>query len=86
MFNDIVGKLIFTSLLFFLLIISGCGEGYDTVWRMSVQGLDNVWEGTKHEKCFERHYIDPYTKNEFCLPEDFDNYKTIHFYRVRKND
>ena len=33
----------------------------------------------KHENCRNGHYIDPYTKKEYCLPEDFINMEQIHF-------
>ena len=36
----------------------------------------------KHEKCKENHYHDPYTKIEYCLPEDFTNVEMLHLYRV----
>ena len=31
-----------------------------------------------------KHYIDPYTKLEYCLPEGFTNMKNLHLYRVVK--
>ena len=37
----------------------------------------------KHEKCKKKHYHDPYTKIEYCLPEDFTNVEMLHLYRVR---
>ena len=36
-----------------------------------------------HRLCKEKHYIDPYTKLEYCLPENFQNINLIHLYRVR---
>ena len=38
-----------------------------------------------HKRCETRHYIDPYTKLEYCLPENFRNINTLHLYRVSKN-
>ena len=38
----------------------------------------------KHEKCKEKHYIDPYTKLEYCLPLDIENVNQLHFYRVKQ--
>jgi hypothetical protein len=37
----------------------------------------------KHEKCKNKHYHDPYTKIEYCLPEDFNNINKLHLYRVQ---
>ena len=38
----------------------------------------------EHFKCGDGHYIDPYTKLEYCLPEGFTNMKNLHLYRVVK--
>ncbi|SVB09811.1 uncharacterized protein METZ01_LOCUS162665 [marine metagenome] len=37
----------------------------------------------KHENCRDGHYIDPYTKKEYCLPEGFINMEQLHLYKVR---
>ena len=36
-----------------------------------------------HQKCHDNHYHDPYTKIEYCLPEEFKNMNMIHLYRVK---
>ena len=36
-----------------------------------------------HQKCREKHYCDPYTKVEYCLPENFTNMNIIHLYKVK---
>ena len=36
-----------------------------------------------HRLCQAKHYIDPYTKNEYCLPENFANVSQLHLYRVK---
>ncbi len=38
----------------------------------------------RHKLCQAKHYIDPYTKNEYCLPENFTNIEQLHIYQVRK--
>jgi hypothetical protein len=38
----------------------------------------------KHKECRDNHYIDPYTKLEYCLPLDFENVNQLHFYRVKQ--
>jgi hypothetical protein len=53
-------------------------------WKKSEVRVDDISSTDKHEKCKERHYIDPYTKLEYCLPLDFENVNQLHFYRVKK--
>ena len=36
-----------------------------------------------HKTCRKRHYHDPYTKKEYCLPEDFSNINHLHLHRVK---
>ena len=37
----------------------------------------------RHKVCKKRHYRDPYTKKEYCLPEDFANMEILHLYLVK---
>ena len=37
-----------------------------------------------HSECRDKHYLDPYTKVEYCLPTEFSNMSMIHLYRVEK--
>ena len=53
-------------------------------WKKSEVRVDDISSTDKHEKCKERHHIDPYTKLEYCLPPDFENVNQLHFYRVKK--
>ena len=75
-----------------MMAISACeysGEHHNrAVWTTSIQTLDasnDVWaEEDEHAECREKHYTDPYTKIEYCLPKGFSNMELIHIYRVEK--
>ena len=73
----------FTSLIVILmgLILStGCTGDY-RVDEILLSSVD------KHEFCKEKHYIDPYTKIEYCLPIGFTNMRNLHIYKVEdEND
>ena len=45
---------------------------------------DVVYIPPPHKDCKVKHYIDPYTKLEYCLPPDFRNINQLHLYRVQK--
>ena len=45
--------------------------------------VDNVIMSNRHKVCKKRHYRDPYTKKEYCLPEDFANMEILHLYLVK---
>ena len=62
--------------LMVVMINSGCNGEY--IVRMDELLLSPIDE---HEEC-KNHYIDPYTKIEYCLPENFINMNQIHLYRV----
>ena len=70
----------------------GCSE-YNSdmrvVWSTSVQNLEDSWEEGENDephRCREgeTHYIDPYTKVEYCLPGDLATIRNLDFYRVMK--
>ena len=56
------------------------------LWSDHEVRVDDVLltERNLHLHCREKHYIDPYTKKEYCLPEDFINMEQIHLYLVEK--
>ena len=75
-----------------LMFLTGCSE-YNSdmrvVWSTSVQNLDDVWEEreiAEPVKCMDgkTHYIDPYTKIEYCLPVGFSNMSMIHLYKKER--
>jgi len=55
------------------------------LWRDHEVRVDDILL-TPHLHCKEKHYIDPYTKKEYCLPEDFINIEQLHLYRVEKEN
>jgi len=50
----------------------------------SVDGSEIIIPADPHKDCKHGHYVDPYTKIEYCLPENFRNINTLHLYRVTK--
>jgi len=58
------------------------------LWNDHEVRVDDILliERNPHLHCKEKHYIDPYTKKEYCLPEDFINIEQLHLYRVEKEN
>ena len=56
------------------------------LWNDREVRVDDVLltEMNPHLHCKEKHYIDPYTKKEYCLPENFINMEQLHLYKVEK--
>jgi hypothetical protein len=54
------------------------------LWDRHEIRVDDIVLVDNHKKCKDGHYIDPYTKNEYCLPEDLGNIGQLHFYLVKK--
>ena len=73
------GNIIVT--IFGLIMVGGCTEEYGI--RIDDILLPSV---NDHEICSKKHYIDPYSKIEYCLPENFINMKQIHLYRVEEEN
>ena len=84
-----------TILFLALVFLTGCSE-YNSdmrvVWSTSIQNLDepysDTWEEREIEelvKCREgeTYYVDPYTKLEYCLPEDLTTIRNLNAYKVR---
>jgi hypothetical protein len=51
----------------------GLREGGKFTWRNKESRVDDILLSLidEHEVCRKGHYIDPYTKLEYCLPDDF---------------
>jgi len=47
-------------------------------------GDDILIPDNAHKLCKDKHYHDPYTKIEYCLPANFTNMNHLHLYRVSK--
>ena len=86
-------RLIFVMMV--VMLIGGCSE-YNSdmrvVWSTSIQNLDDPYGDTWEEreinepvKCREgeTYYKDPYTKVEYCLPEDLTTIRNMNIYRIR---
>ena len=85
----------FIFVMLVVMLVGGCSE-YDSdmrvVWSTSVQNHDDPYGDSWEEreiaepvKCRdeETFYLDPYTKFEYCLPEDFQNIRNLNAYRVK---
>jgi len=49
-------------------------DGIETakiIWENKDVHVDDILLSNRHEACRKGHYIDPYTKLEYCLPDDF---------------
>tara|TARA_R100000008_G_scaffold44960_1_gene26209 strand:- start:11393 stop:11716 length:324 start_codon:yes stop_codon:yes gene_type:complete len=84
-----IAMIIFIILSILVVFLAGCsndGEIYYNSWSTSIQSLDRsndlTFDESIHQECNGRHYVDPYTKIEYCLPENFTNYKNIHIYKI----
>ncbi len=53
------------------------------LWDRHEVRVDDILLADRHKKCKAGHYHDPYTKIEYCLPENFWNIEQLHLYRVR---
>ena len=80
-----------TVLFLALVFLTGCSEyssDMGVTWSTSIQNLDgsndSFVEDIPHVECHFKHYIDPYTEIEYCLPPGFSNMKNIHLYKVEK--
>ena len=69
-----------TILFLALVFLTGCSE-YNSDMRITIQNLEL---DDPHFECRDKHYLDPYTKVEYCLPAGFSNMSMIHLYRVEK--
>ena len=85
-------RLIFVMML--VVLVGGCSE-YNSDMRItyaySIQSLDDSngdfledQEIDEHEKCRHKHHVDPYTKLEYCLPDDLASIQNMHNFRVKK--
>ena len=54
------------------------------IWDNHEMRIDDILLTPPHLRCKEKHYHDPYTKIEYCLPEGFTNMENLHLYRVVK--
>ena len=75
-----VGFFINMLVILVMFIFSGCDSEY--VIRMN----DILLFIDEHEVCKNKHYVDPYTKREYCLPENFTNMRNIHIYIVEETN
>ena len=98
--KKLIYLLLLLILAMMLIVFTSCTGAYDKGWSWGVVTDDGEWETTKfiwdshevrvndiiplHVKCENRHYHDPYTKLEYCLPEGFTNMENLHLYRVVK--
>jgi len=70
-----------TIAVFVLMMNIGCNGEYGI--RVEDILLTSV---TEHEVCKNKHYVDPYTKREYCLPDNFTNMRNIHIYIVEETN
>ena len=50
------------------------------LWKRTEVRVDSV---DKHKACRSKHYIDPYSKLEYCLPDNIEDIRQLHHYIVR---
>ena len=93
-----VWLLIFIAMVFCFFSWFGCTWGVVTengeqvtekfLWSKTEIRVDDIILSPidKHESCRGGHYVDPYTKKEYCLPENFINIEQLHLYRVEKEN
>tara|TARA_B100000029_G_scaffold473361_1_gene514662 strand:+ start:816 stop:1154 length:339 start_codon:yes stop_codon:yes gene_type:complete len=90
--------LLFLLIVILVVLSAGCSTeeywsaGNRFSWSTSIQTLesfDDPWldreiEEDVHAECRETHHIDPYTKVEYCLPDDLTKIANLNFYKVEK--
>ena len=88
-----IAMIIFIILSVLVVFLAGCsndGEIYYNSWSTSIQSLDRsndfTLEESINQECNGKHYVDPYTKFEYCLPEKFTNYRNLHIYRIGEDN
>ena len=62
-------------ILMLLALLAGTGCQY-------LEISDIIMTNDIHADCKESHYIDPYTKLEYCLPDDITTIGNINSFRV----
>jgi|ETNmetMinimDraft_30_1059905.scaffolds.fasta_scaffold82453_1 hypothetical protein len=82
----VMGFWVWVVIMMLILLASGCSTEYSKGWTYGIvtdDGIETakiIWENKDvhvdnpidvHEVCRKGHYIDPYTKLEYCLPDDF---------------
>ena len=75
-----VGFFINMLTILVMFIFSGCDSEYVILMNDILSSID------EHEVCKNKHYVDPYTKREYCLPENFTNMRNIHIYIVEETN
>ena len=99
-FRKLLYLLLLLILAMMMIVFTSCTGDYERGWSWGVVTDNGEWETAKliwdsnevrvndilppHMQCENRHYHDPYTKLEYCLPEGFTNMKNLHLYRVVK--
>ena len=90
-----MGFWVWVWIMLLAMLAAGCSTEYDKGWSWGMMTEDGVetakiiWDKKEfmitdpHQKCHDNHYHDPYTKIEYCLPEEFKNMNMIHLYRVK---
>ena len=83
-------------LVLLLMLFTGCSSEYSgdfnrVSYSWAVQTLDDsndpfdeMVNNDPHKDCRDKHHIDPYTKLEYCLPDDLASVRNINAYRVEK--
>ena len=82
----VLGFWVWVLIMAIAMLAMGCSTEYDKGWSWGMVTEDGIetakiiWTGKNvrvdnpvdvHEVCRKGHYTDPYTKLEYCLPDDF---------------
>ena len=82
-------------MIILLMLFAGCSSEYSgdfnrVSYSWAVQTLDDsndpwqeLMEEDPHKDCRSKHHIDPYTKLEYCLPDDLTMVRNINAHRVK---
>ena len=52
------------------------------LWGTTEVRIEDMSSIDEHKACRDKHYIDPYSKLEYCLPDNFEDIRQLHHYRV----
>ena len=98
----VLGFWVWIVIMTLAMLAMGCSTEYYKGWSWGMVTEDGIetakiiWENkdvhvssvNKHDTCRKRHYIDPYSKFEYCLPEAFWDAPAsynIKNYRMKRN-
>ena len=68
-----------TAFIYVIITTIGCSEYSTSIVTDEIIQLERE---EKEFVCKGQYYKDPYSKDEYCLPDGFNNMSNLHLYKV----